>query len=86
MSAGINGTFDPTACPVPAEDRGPAVWTVTIVMLVLSTVFVVLRLISRLAVVKKFSWGDGFMVLAWVSAHPWHWHKATFESGLSRGR
>jgi hypothetical protein len=47
--------------------RGPAVLTVTAVMLVLSTLFVLLRLISRFGIVRRVLWDDYFMILAWVS-------------------
>jgi hypothetical protein len=49
------------------ENRGPVVLTITIVFLVLSTAVVTLRLVSRIGIVKKFHWEDGFIVLAWVS-------------------
>ena len=48
------------------QNRGPAVLAVTIAVWVISTVFVVLRLISRAGVVKKVTWDDYFIVLAWV--------------------
>lgn len=48
------------------DNRGPAVLVVTIALLVLSTIFIVLRLISRIGVVKKISKDDYFIVLAWV--------------------
>ena len=47
-------------------DRGPIVLAVTTALLAASTVFVVLRLISRAGVVKKVSRDDYFIVLAWV--------------------
>ena len=57
-----------------AQNRGPTVLTVTIIMLALSTVFVAVRMISRVGVVKKVSSDDYAIVLAWVSppstAHP----------------
>jgi hypothetical protein len=46
--------------------RGPAVLVVTAIMLVLSTVFVVLRMISRIAIVRKVTLDDYFMILSWV--------------------
>ena len=49
------------------DDRGPAVLAVTTALLVLSTIFIVLRLISRIGIVKKVSTDDYFVVLAWVS-------------------
>ena len=50
------------------QNRGPVVLTITLAFLVVSTVFVVLRLISRIGVVKKVTWDDHFIVLAWVLA------------------
>jgi hypothetical protein len=40
---------------------------VTGAMLVLATLFVLLRLISRFGVVRRIAWDDYFMILAWVS-------------------
>lgn len=48
------------------DNRGPAVLAVTIALLVLSTIFIVLRLISRIGFVKKISKDDYFIMLAWV--------------------
>ena len=48
-------------------NRGPVVLAVTIAFLCASTAFVVLRLISRIGVVKRVAWDDHFIVLAWVS-------------------
>ena len=42
---------------------------VTTAMLVCSTVFVVLRLISRIGIVRRLGWDDRFMILAWVSGN-----------------
>lgn len=53
------------------DDRGPAVLAVTTALLVLSTIFIILRLISRIGVVKKVSTDDYFIVLAWVSPNSW---------------
>lgn len=50
----------------PSQNRGPAVLTVTIVFLCVSTAFVVLRLISRAGILKRVSWDDYFIVAAWV--------------------
>ena len=50
------------------QGRSEPVLTVTIVFLVLSTIFVSLRMISRGAVVKKISLDDYFIVLAWAIA------------------
>lgn len=45
--------------------RSEAVLAVTIVMLLLCTVFVFFRMLSRTLVVKRITWDDYFMVLAW---------------------
>jgi hypothetical protein len=39
---------------------------VTAATLVCATVFVVLRLISRIGIVRRMGWDDRFIVLAWV--------------------
>ena len=49
------------------ENRGPQVLAVTTAVLCLSTVFVVLRLLSRIGVVKRVTPDDYFIILAWVS-------------------
>jgi hypothetical protein len=51
-------------------DRSTAVFAVTCVMLVLATLFVVMRLISKLGLVKRPTWDDALIVLAWVRI--WH--------------
>ncbi|KAK4496304.1 hypothetical protein PRZ48_012284 [Zasmidium cellare] len=50
------------------QGRSEAVLAVTIIMAVLCTVFVTFRMISRAAIVKKISWDDYFMALAWALA------------------
>ena len=55
------------------ENRGPVVLAVTVAVWVVATAFVVLRLISRVGVVKKVTPDDYFIVLAWVSAN---WKRA----------
>jgi hypothetical protein len=69
MSApGLNTTnIVPATGQNPAENRGPIVYTVTTILLVLSTIFIILRLISRLGVVKRFALDDYVIVFAWVS-------------------
>ena len=47
-------------------DRGPAVKAVTIAFLVLSSVFVTLRMVSRAGIVRKVSVDDYVMCFAWV--------------------
>ena len=46
--------------------RGPAVLVETAAMLVLATLFVLLRMISRIGLVRRVSIDDYFMLLAWV--------------------
>lgn len=41
---------------------------VTTALLVASSVFVILRLISRIGILKRISWDDYFIILAWVRA------------------
>ena len=49
------------------QDRGPTVLAVVIALLCISTAFIVLRLISRLGVVKRVSNDDYAILIAWVS-------------------
>jgi nicotinamide riboside transporter PnuC len=49
------------------EDRGPTVFTVTLVLSILATVFVALRLVSKWCIVKRSNSDDVFMIIAWVS-------------------
>ncbi|KAI9793815.1 MAG: hypothetical protein M1835_006973 [Candelina submexicana] len=49
-------------------DRGPVVLAVTTALIVTSTLFVVLRFVSRIGIVRSVSWGDYLIVLAWVIA------------------
>ncbi|KLU92097.1 hypothetical protein MAPG_11044 [Magnaporthiopsis poae ATCC 64411] len=49
-------------------DRGPAVFGVTVATLCLASVFVIARLISRIGIVRRFSWDDGSIVAAWFIA------------------
>ena len=53
--------------PPQIEDRGPVVLAVTIALLATSSVFIVLRFISRIGVVKRVSADDYAIVVAWVS-------------------
>lgn len=48
------------------QNRGPVVLAVTTALLVVSTMFVALRLVSRAGVVRKVSRDDYFIVFAWV--------------------
>ena len=56
------------AAVLAAQNRGPTVLTVTIILLSISTAFTALRLISRFGVVKRISNDDYMIILAWVSA------------------
>ena len=49
------------------QDRGPMVLVVVVVMLCVSTVFVALRLVSRIGIVRRVSNDDYAIILAWVS-------------------
>ena len=49
-------------------DRGPAVFAVTTVTLVLASIFVFARIVCRYFIVKNFTWGDAVMLLAWLIA------------------
>ncbi|WWC89439.1 uncharacterized protein L201_004363 [Kwoniella dendrophila CBS 6074] len=52
----------------PLSNRSPAVFTVTLVLLVLSTLFTIARLISKWLVVKKRTSDDWVALLAWFFA------------------
>ncbi|KAF7561292.1 hypothetical protein G7046_g2854 [Stylonectria norvegica] len=49
-------------------DRGPAVFAVTAATLVLASVFVVARLVCRTFIVRRFTWDDRIMLMAWLMA------------------
>lgn len=49
-------------------NRGPTVFAVTTATLVLATVFVAARLVSRVFIVRNVTWDDKIMLLAWVIA------------------
>ena len=48
------------------QNRGPVVLAVTIALLVASTAVLSLRLVSRIGIVRRVSWDDYFIMLAWV--------------------
>ncbi|KAI9880983.1 MAG: hypothetical protein M1830_009477 [Pleopsidium flavum] len=50
------------------QNRGPVVLAVTTALLVASSIFVILRLVSRIGIVRRISWDDYFIVLAWLIA------------------
>ncbi|KAL6878539.1 major facilitator superfamily domain-containing protein [Trichoderma novae-zelandiae] len=47
-------------------NRGPAVLAVTTATLVLASVFVFARMVSRYFIVKRFTWDDRIILLAWL--------------------
>jgi ABC-type multidrug transport system permease subunit len=53
---------------VDTSSRGPVVLAVTAATLVCSTLFVILRLVSRFAIVRKPGIDDYFMIVAWILA------------------
>jgi hypothetical protein len=50
------------------SDRGPTVFIVTLVLIVVATVFVVLRLISKWGVTRKANADDYVIIVAWLIA------------------
>lgn len=48
------------------DDRRPEVLVVSIIFFVLATVFVALRFVSRIFVVRRVGVHDSFMLLAWL--------------------
>ena len=52
------------------QDRGPTVLAVVIALLCVSTASIVVRLISRIGVVKRVSNDDYAIIIAWVSHVP----------------
>jgi hypothetical protein len=53
---------------VPMNGRSSAVFTVTLVLIVCATVFVILRLISKWGITRKATGDDWAIVVAWVLA------------------
>lgn len=66
----------------PVPDRGPSVFAVTISTLVVGTVFLIARIICRTTIVRRVSWDDYFIILAWVLAAGL---TATIDVGASYG-
>ena len=66
MSTGVNSTYAPPGNQDATENNGPVVTAVTLWFLVTSSVFVILRCVSRIGVVKNWSWADTCIVFAWV--------------------
>ena len=50
------------------DDRGPVTLAVTITMLVLATLFVSFRFVTRIWIVRKLYLDDRFILVAWVLA------------------
>ncbi|KAI7561213.1 hypothetical protein D0864_08768 [Hortaea werneckii] len=67
------------------QGRSDAVFAVSIVMAVLSTGFVLFRMISRAAIVKKVKVDDYFIVLAWMIAFGL-WFSICYGSAWGLGR
>ena len=63
-------------------DRGPAVFAVTTATLVLASLFVGARLISRVCIVHRVGWDDYIMILAWFIAF---FLSTTIDVGAKRG-
>ncbi|KAL7786262.1 major facilitator superfamily domain-containing protein [Trichoderma ceciliae] len=61
--------MDPDSDPEPGgsmANRGPAVLAVTTATLVLASVFVFARMVSRYFIVKRVTWDDKIILLAWL--------------------
>ncbi|KAI7036229.1 hypothetical protein KC362_g7431, partial [Hortaea werneckii] len=67
------------------QGRSDAVFAVSIVMAVLTSGFVLFRMISRAAIVKKVKVDDYFIVLAWVIAFGL-WFSICYGSAWGLGR
>jgi hypothetical protein len=50
------------------NNRGPTVFVVTLVLIILATVFIVLRLISKWGVTRKATSDDFVAIVAWLFA------------------
>lgn len=71
------------------EDRGPTVFTVTLVLSILATVFVGLRLCSKWYIVKRNNSDDVLVVISWVGVSDsrcFVWHYYLLLSTLSEYR
>ncbi|KAM3509299.1 hypothetical protein MY11210_006392 [Beauveria gryllotalpidicola] len=49
-------------------NRGPAVFAVTVVTLIIASIFVFARMACRFLLIKNVTWGDRIMMLAWLIA------------------
>ena len=56
-----------SAATLAMQDRGPEVLAVVVAITCVSTVFIVLRLISRIGIVRRVSNDDYAIIVAWVS-------------------
>lgn len=59
---------DSTTSTGPIPDRGPAVFAVTVSTLVVGTFFFIARMVCRALIVRRVSWDDYFIILAWIFA------------------
>lgn len=59
---------DAATSAVSIPDRGPAVFAVTLATLVVGTFFFIARLVCRTLIVRRVSWDDYFIILAWFLA------------------
>lgn len=48
------------------ENRGPGVLALIVVMTVISTIIVMLRVYSKIFVIRSMGWDDGMMIVAVV--------------------
>ncbi|OAA37993.1 Major facilitator superfamily domain, general substrate transporter [Beauveria brongniartii RCEF 3172] len=60
--------MDDNVTPRHVPNRGPVVFAVTVVTLIIASVFVFARMACRFLIVKKVTWGDRIMMLAWLIA------------------
>jgi hypothetical protein len=49
------------------DSRSGVVFAVSLFSVIASFLFVILRMISKVAILRKTSWDDSFVILAWVS-------------------
>lgn len=61
----------PPLLPVTPDDHGPWVITVSTIVLILSILATAVTLISRIRVIRKFSWGDLALTVGCVGQLRW---------------
>ena len=54
------------------DSRAPVVLAVTVAMTLISSVFIILRFVSRIGIVHRVGWDDWTILLAWVRWIPFH--------------